>query len=480
VRNASFLVAQQGLDALRALVFAAFVPRLLGPEDFGRFALLIATAEWFALVSGLGTAQLMGRFVPVMVRQDDRATARRLLGNVLAVRMLTGAAAGLVFAVLTRLWLRELPVALVAPFAAAVVLRSAANVPFAFLLGLNQAARWGAGEAARRWSSMLLVVAGTLALGLNGACLGVALAEVAVLALGVWWMRSHLSFADLRLEPKFVAPYVRYGLVFFGSTLLVALSNRGGEALIRATAGDYAQVGYFGLASAAYLTGAQGIWLVLMSFLPLLSLLRAEGSLAALGQWADRLLRFVTAAGVVICFAALLLGAEVVTLLAGPAFQPAAGLLVPAGIAVLAYGVAGVGRLLALTLDRPGVALAAGAAQAATMVGLGIPLAARWGAAGVALAMAAATTVQAVVSLSSVRSQVRLRLGPSAAVAALGVVFLPLAALPVDGLLARMAVFVVFLAGYAVAVRTARLVTAGELRAAADVLRRIPSFQATV
>ena len=118
VRNASSLVAQRALDLLRALAFAALVPRLLGPEDFGRFALLSSTAQWFAALSGIGSAQLMGRFVPVMVLQEERAAARRLLGSLLAVRTLSGITSAALYLLLGVLWLRDLPLALVVPMAA--------------------------------------------------------------------------------------------------------------------------------------------------------------------------------------------------------------------------------------------------------------------------------------------------------------------------------------------------------------------------
>lgn len=160
IRNASVLIAQRGFDVLRALAFALLVPRLLGPADFGRFALLSSVAYWFTLLSGLGSTQLMGRFVPVMVLREERSAARRLLGNLLAVRALSGGGAAVFYLVLMAAWLRDLPLVLLAVMAAGVALRSVAQVPFAFFLGLDQAARWGAGEVVRRWSSLLLILAG--------------------------------------------------------------------------------------------------------------------------------------------------------------------------------------------------------------------------------------------------------------------------------------------------------------------------------
>lgn len=232
IRNASLLIVQRGFDVLRSLAFAVLIPRLLGPADFGRFALLSSVAYWFAVLTGLGSTQLMGRFVPVMLLREERSAARRLLGNLLAVRAISGGAAAVVYLAFMATWLRDLPLLLLAAMAAGVALRSVAQVPFAFFLGLDQAARWGIGEVVRRWSSLVLIVGGTLTFGVRGACLGVALAEVCVLVLGLRWARPHLSLAAVRLEREFMAPYLRYNFAFLGSNLLFALCQYGGEALV--------------------------------------------------------------------------------------------------------------------------------------------------------------------------------------------------------------------------------------------------------
>ncbi len=463
VRHAALLAAQRGVDVLRALLFAALVPRLLGPTDFGRFALLGAAAYWFAALSGLGSAQLMGRFVPVMVLHEERSAARRLLGNLFALRALTGVASAVPYVLLGRWWLPDLPMTLLGSMAAVVALSSVARVPFAFFLGLNQAARWGAGDLARRWVSLVLVLAGTLVLGLRGACLGLALAEACVLAVGIHWARPHVSVADVRLEWGFVAPYVHYNLAFFGSTLVFALCLRGGEAVMRAAGADYATVGYFGLAAAAWAAAAQAVWMLLMAFLPLLTRLRAQGRIEAAREWAGRLLDVLVAAAVVGCFAAALPGPDLVPRLAGPAFSPAVPLLLPVSVALLAQVACSVGRLMALVLDRPRLALAGTLAQAAVLVGLGLPMAYRFGGVGVAWAMAAASAAHGVVVFAAVQRDAPLCLGRGLAVAGLGLLFAPLALLPVTGLAPRAAVFAVMLAGYAAALHRAGLVTTSGL-----------------
>ena len=273
----------------------------------------------------------------------------------------------------------------------------------------------------------------------------------------------------MRIDTEFIAPYLRYNLVFFGSNLLFALCLRGGEALVRSAEADYAEVGYFGVAAAAWAVAASGFWVLLMAFLPLLTRLRAQDRLPEARQWAGRLLKALTAVGVAGCFGAALLGADLLPRLVGPAFRPAVPLLLPVSLALLAHVAGGVGRLMALALDRPRLALVAALAEASVLVGLGLPLASRFGGRGVAWAMVAASAVHAAVFFRVVQREAPLRLAPWLGILALGALFAPLALLPVPGLLPRTILFLVFLAGYAAALRASRLVTGEELSA----LRRV-------
>ena len=54
VRNASLILLQRGAQTVGGVGFALLVPRLMGPEQYGRYALVTSVAFWLALVSGLG------------------------------------------------------------------------------------------------------------------------------------------------------------------------------------------------------------------------------------------------------------------------------------------------------------------------------------------------------------------------------------------------------------------------------------------
>jgi O-antigen/teichoic acid export membrane protein len=461
LRNATLLAGQRGIDLLRAFAFAALVPRLLGPADFGRFVVLTSIGFWFTLLSSMGSTQLLGRFVPAL--DPGTEERRRLLGNLLVVRLLGGIGAALTYLLLTGLWLRELPLALPAAMATGVLLRSASNVLFAFFLGLNQAARWGMGELVRRWCSLVLIVPGVLLFGLAGACLGALLAEAVVLALGLVWARPHLRPGDVRLDAAFIGPYLRYNALFFGSNVIFSLCQRGTEALVRAVGADPEQVGCFSLAVSVYLFGAHALWHLATAFVPLVSRYRAEGHLAAALDGTGRLLKLAVAAGVLAFFAVALVGEPVVVLVAGAAFRPAAAALPPLAAALVAYAVACAARILALVLERPGAALAAAGVQAVALAVAGALLVPRLGALGGGLTVLVAGVLMAAMFVRGIRD-VALPLRPALSALGAGAVALPLLLIrsggPADVLLLAAGA-----AAYLWALRGLGLVTSDELAA---------------
>ncbi len=464
LRNAGLLLAQRGGLVAAGFLFAALVPRLMGPEIYGRYALVLSLGTLFVMCSGLGFTEVIGRHVPELSGRSDLAGLRRLFGNLLMLRLASGTAAATGFLAVTVLWLRELdPVALVAA-AAAIFARALSQCLFSFFLGLNQAARWGVGELLSRWLLLAFVVPGFALAGFRGACLGLLLTELSTMAVGLWWNRSRLSLSGLRVDRGYVMPYVRFGLIFFAGNLLAIAFQASGEALVRAVSRDYVQVSYFGLANGIYLTAGAAIQQLSLAFAAPLTTLRARGESERLGQGVKRLVTWLTAGSTVVVFAALLLGADLVPPVLGRSYGPVAANLVPMTMTLLVLSLASTAGVVVLTHDQPGVALVAGGVRLAAFWGLG-PLLIAWRASlGACLAVLVASTLHAVYLGWRVRAVMRRALRAWVVTVGLGALFLPLFFLRASWLV-NMALYLVFLVGYFWTLLRARVITPGEIAA---------------
>src|SRR4030095_6957404 len=310
VRNASLVLLQRGAQTIGGLGFALLVPRMMGPEHYGRYALATSAAFWLALVSGLGLVDVSTR----LLAPHDAAALRRLIGNLLTLRIASGLLAALGYLAIGRLWWRDLDPLVPLLIAVAVWAQGVSGYLFSLLLGFNQAARWAMGDTVRRWLLLALRLPGYHLGGLRGAAGAVLLTELAALALAFVWSPPPRGPGVLTPDFRFLAPYLRFGLTSLITQVLLIAFLGSGEILVRAFAGPYVEVGYFSLAHGAYLVVATTLPQLMLAFMPLLGQLRDAGQAGELSRWSGRLARVLAAGGVLGVAATWFLGEPYVPL----------------------------------------------------------------------------------------------------------------------------------------------------------------------
>ncbi len=462
VRNVGLLLAQRNFHIAGNFLFAALVPRLLGPGNYGRYALITSLAIWFALFSHLGITQVMGRFVPQFRMQGDQKDLKKLFNNLLTVNLAGGALASGLYLLFTVFWLRDLNLPLLTTMAAAILVRAFAHPFFALFLGLNQAARWGMAEIFHRWFSIVFLLSGFYLGGLQGACLGLLLTDLSILFIGFWWGRSYFSWSDMRLDTHFIAPFLRFGLIFFMINLVLTAFQHSGEVLVRFFYSDYIQVAYFGLAYNVYLTISSAIPQFTWAFAPLMTALLTKGETGSLKQWTEHLIKWLAVGGVWVVYGVLLLGNDLVPLILGGAYKPVTTNLLPLSLALLASALGNVATLLTLVYNCPRVALVAGGIRLATFWCLGIPFVIWWGSLGGCVAVLAASTLYAAYFSWRMQRVISYSLGKWALAIGLGGIFFPLVWLRSSGVI-NFVLYGIFSLSYACLLLSLRIITVGEL-----------------
>ena len=316
-RNARWVMVQRGSQIAGAVLFALIVPRWMGPDEFGRYALVTSISMSFALLSSMGAVSMMTRAVPGFVLRQDLAGLRTLVSGLTGLRAGVGLLAAALYVALTMIWLRDIDVIGLLFIAGAVFSRPVGNMLLALMLGLNQAARWALGETLRRWLTFVLVVAGYNAWGFRGACLGYFAAHAAALVFGVWTARAYVDWRALVPKLEFLAPHLRTGASFAVGNILLALSQRTGETLVHLSTGRFAEVGYFGVAYGVYVAAGQALWHFAVSFAPMLVGWKEQGDVPAIRDWISRFAFRLIAGAVVLAVLMVLVGPIAVGLVLG-------------------------------------------------------------------------------------------------------------------------------------------------------------------
>ena len=464
LRNAGWVAVQRALQIAVGVVFALLVPRLMGPEVFGQYALVTSVSLWFALLSGLGAASMMTRSVPPFVLRGDIAGLQKLVSSLLVLRSWTGLIAGALYLALTMLWLREIDVVALAFMAGAVACRMAANICFALFLGLNQAGRWALGEALRRALMLVFVLIGFTMAGLRGACAAWFASNVVVLIVGVWMSRDYIRWSAMWPDRQFLTPFLKTGAFFAGGNLLLAISQRSGESLVHVATESFAEVGYYGVAYGMYSVAALAIWHTAAAFAPMLILWNGRGEFEATRKWLERLLAWMTIASVMGVIVVLLAGDLAVAWLLGSDYLPAARNLAPLALAFVAVAFSSVARLQALVVDRPAVSAKAAGVELAIFWAMGFVLAKSTGSFGACLAVLAGAAANAGYLISRLQNEHGYSHGAALRAVALALPVLPLAVVHSSWTI-EIVLLVVGLAAYAAIVLGSRVVTVAELSA---------------
>lgn len=389
----------EGLLIPTGLLTAAYLARRLGPEGYGLFTLASAIVAWveWSLVMALSRASV--RFVAA-------ANDWRPIGATIAtVHLMAGVGAALVV------------VAFAAPLAHllgdATLTNSirlfAADIPLFVLAQAHRHILVGVGRyseraltAAVRWVSRLALVVVFVELGwsINGAILGSIGASALELAVARWYVRpvfSTRALSGLRDLWEFAAPLLL-------AAVALRLFDRLDLITLAAAGGTVRDSGYYG--AAQNLATLPSLFSTAFTPLLLSSLSRAfRNSDAALARALARdALRGVL---LILPFAGLVAGAspDIVDLVFGPSFRPAAPLLSVLVLGAVALVMHAVGTAALTAAGRPGLTLALTApipvvALAGYLVI--IPQAGAAGAATVTALCAAAAAVATMVAVHKV------------------------------------------------------------------------------
>jgi hypothetical protein len=386
----------KAFEFLALLLMVTLVPRLLGPSDYGLFALAVAIVTIGSASLSPGGVWLMARFIPAAA-PADRATVARALSRRLArwraaqMASLAGLAAVLVVA--APVGLDPLLTALVV---AAFALDLAATLAFQAGLGLGLTTLWSFRYALQNTFLVAAAIPLHAVAGDAGAVGAVTVAAAGVLVIGAASVVPRLRRAETGAELPEGA--LRFAALQGVGGLLVQLTHRGGVVAVALLDGSEAQTGFaalaIGVALAAYYACAQPF------LVQLPALLESRGDdLDAIAAAGRRLARDALVVLLpVACVGAVSLGAVLPIVFgegfegADTAFGPALAVLPIAPLAALAN------QMTALWL-RPGVRAWTAAAGAATFVLVAALAVPAWAAAGASAALLASTV--AIVLLSA-------------------------------------------------------------------------------
>lgn len=404
-------------------MLVTIVPRMLGPEDYGAFALALSIVLIASSSVGLGGPSLMARFVPTAPPEERPALARAMALRVAGGRYLATATIIVVGTALALTNPERFPPSDTAIVAIALVLDVTATLLLQVGLGLEMTwvwnLRWALQNAVLLAGTVLVVVT----VGTTAAVAGVAIASGSACVLGLVVVGPVLvrAPAGAQIPPG----AVRFGILQGISGVLVLVIHRGGVVAVALLGASGAQTGYAALAIGLALAATYTVWQVFASELPRLAGW-AESDPEHAEDRARRLAWVILLALLPILLATTPLLDSLVPRVFGENFGTAEQSMGVALAAVPLAPLVALGTQLVSLRLRPGLRVLSSASGACAFA-VAVATIPRWGATGGALAFLAGTATSAVVIAAALREAMGVRfvivsVAGAAVVLALGLV----------------------------------------------------------
>lgn len=396
--DSKIVVAWKVVEYLGLILFVVLVPRSMGPERYGEFAIVLSLLAILAMVGGLGGGPIFGRFVPQFEVDGHPEKTKILFTQWCLSRIpLIGLLAGVLVLVLPRLL----------PGASAEVLRAsvAAYLMGAFSMaaiqlfyGLNKVARWMARDSANR----LLLSIALLSFGgiysLSSAVYALAGVELLLSAILLVWAWPYFTARREIWDFSNLVGYLRFGFAFFVSNLLLMGVWYGGELIVASLAKQTSEVAYYNLASAIAMAANAVFWQLSSMLIPSMASMRAVGDEQRKLLWLGKTLKYLTVAAVALLIVVQAFGAMGIKLLLGDPFDPVASNLWILICAMLPMNVMRIALSNAVVHDQPRQGVVVGAAALITFIVAALLLTPHYDAKGTSGAVVIACFAAAAVS----------------------------------------------------------------------------------
>ncbi len=463
-RNLSLVFLLRAFQYPFLVLYAVLVPRTMGPETYGQFALLLSFVAIAVSTADLGLSEVFGRFVPELEVRGERSGIERLSSSLLVLKLALDALVfGAFLGILVAVYGGRFPVSYLLAVLGAALVADVGSLPYALVFGLNDLVVHALRDPVRRVLNLILVLGLFRWLGLLGALLAALLVEGLLAAFYFVRARAWFRLDRGSVDLAHLQPYLGYGFVVYLSWGATILWFRSGNAVVDALTGNPAQVAYFDMASQGFSLTAVFTLMVLSSLIPMSTKLLLAGREDRLVAWAAVTLKAMSIFVTMLAVSFVLAGRDLVPWLLGPAYRevfPNAALQL---FGMLPMVVAQVGMVFAVVHKRPGRYVAGLAAAFGSFLAAALLLVPRHGALGASIAMLASSVVLSVAMWLQYRRELAAGLGASARAAALGLPFLGLAWLG-GGVAEQALLAAAFLAAYTALLFGARVLETRELR----------------
>jgi O-antigen/teichoic acid export membrane protein len=474
-KNISAVVLLKAAQYPFLALFVMLIPRTMGPEIYGQYALLISITLIAAAIVSFGfTGEIFGRFVPEFETNGEPGNIRRLSSNILAFKCAIGLVASVVLlAILYFAYGDRFPITYFLLIVAIVLVVDWGSVPYFLLYGLNQLGKFASRDLIRRALSLTFILILFHYYGLLGAITSNLLVEASFTMLTLFWTREYFRIENFEIDLSFLKPYLNFGFVFYLSCGLLIIWQRLGNALIDYMTHDSREVALFDIPNQIFLITTSAFYFITACFVPIFTKLLLTGKEEKLINWSMISMKYTGIICVIIIGAFMLVGPDLIPIIIGPEYTN----MFPNGVVLLLSVVpmclAQVGIVLATVYKRPQKYLQALCFALFTFLVAAILLIPKYASMGCSIATLMSCMVLAAMMCFHFRDKILPYLADGLKTIALGFVFIPFLFFR-EGLITNLFLVVCSVATYTLLLFGGRILNIGDIREIIQAIKHQP------
>lgn len=334
------------------ILFLAVIPRSMGPEVYGDFAIILSMLGLLLLVGALGGKVTFGRFVPKYQADNQPELVDGLFTQFFVFRLLLAIPLMMLFPVLLAQFRPDITSDVVLAAALAYFFGTVSMSCFQLFFGLNRIGLWLFHDSSSRLLLVILLAAYWRDFDLRNAVYSLAIIEFVLACLSVFWSRKYFDLrASIQQLPTFVL-HLKFGLAFFASNLLLMVIWRSGEIMIVSLSGETTQVAYYNLASAIFLALNALFAQIGTMLTPSVNALHASEQYEKKDQWLSLMLKHLTVATLLALITINAIGEPALALLLGQGYSAVTTNLYIITISLVPLSIVNLGFTTAVVHDQ--------------------------------------------------------------------------------------------------------------------------------
>jgi O-antigen/teichoic acid export membrane protein len=456
------------------LLAVILIPRVMGPEIYGKYALLISINAMAGSLVYLGVGEIFGRFIPEFAVRGEWATIRRLSSNIFYFKCVIDLLASVVlFSMLHYIYNDRFPNSYFILIVVILLVVDLGSIPYFLLFGLNKLAKYSLRDPFRRALSLILILILFHYYGLIGAIVATLVVESSLAILYFFWTRKYFRIEGFGFDLSLLKPYLKFGFIFYISIGVLNVWQRLGNSLIEYMTRSSREVALFDIPNQIFLTVLNFIPVITVYFVPVFTELLLAGKEGKLINWSILIMKYTGILCMIIFLGFILTGPDLIPIIIGSKYKE----IFPNGVVLLSsifpMNFAQLGVVFSIVYKEPGKYLRALCFAFSAFLVVSILLIPKYASMGCSIATFISCMVLAVVLFVYFREKLFPCVADGFKIIALGLIFVPFLFLK-GNLITNLFLAVCSVLAYILLLFASRVLNLGEIKVLFRAIRHQP------